>query len=52
MIADELGLGIGDELSINVADKDIRLKIVGIYQDITSGGKTAKTAYKFNGYDF
>ena len=52
MIADELGLGIGDDISINVADKDIRLKIVGIYQDITSGGKTAKTAYKFNGYDF
>lgn len=42
LIADELGLGIGDMIKVG----DRRLVICGIYSDITNGGKTAKACFE------
>ncbi len=40
--ADKYGVGVGDELTIHDGDKPITVQVSGIYQDITSGGQTAK----------
>ena len=39
---DGLHKNIGDEVVIKVGGVDTKLKVCGIYQDITNGGKTAK----------
>lgn len=39
---DGLNKRIGDEVIVKVGGKDTPLKVSGIYQDITNGGKTAK----------
>ena len=49
LLADELGKETGDTVDIMADDKTYSLKICGIYQDVTSGGKTAKTIYDFPG---
>lgn len=40
--AEELGLGLGDEMSVFSGTKEWDLTVTGIYQDVTNGGKTAK----------
>lgn len=39
---DGLNKKVGDEVVLQVADTEKTMKVVGIYQDITNGGKTAK----------
>ena len=39
---DALDKNIGDEVIIRVDDEEKAMKVCGIYQDITNGGKTAK----------
>ncbi|WP_159618441.1 ABC transporter permease [Ruania rhizosphaerae] len=40
--ADKLGVATGDELTVRNQDGELTLTVSGIYQDITSGGYTAK----------
>lgn len=40
--ASELGIGVGDEVTLRVAQEEVALEVSGIYQDVTNGGKTAK----------
>ena len=47
LLADELGKEVGDMVEITTDSQIYRLEICGIYQDVTSGGKTAKTIYDF-----
>ena len=47
LLADELGKEVGDTVDITTDDQTYSLEICGIYQDVTSGGKTAKTIYDF-----
>ena len=49
LLADELGKKVGDKVDITTDDQTYRLEVCGIYQDVTSGGKTAKTIYDFPG---
>ena len=54
LLADELGKGVGDTVEITAAanaaeNKTYSFVICGIYQDVTSGGKTAKAIYDFPG---
>ena len=49
LLADELGKEVGDTVDITTDHQTYRLEICGIYQDVTSGGKTAKTIYDFPG---
>ncbi|KON66686.1 peptide ABC transporter permease [Peribacillus butanolivorans] len=39
---DGLNKNVGDEVAVNVGGEEKNLKVTGIYQDITNGGKTAK----------
>lgn len=47
LIADELGKTIGDEIIIIENGNTWKFRICGIYQDVTSGGRTAKAIYDF-----
>ena len=47
LMSKELNKSIGDEVEIIANGKTEKFKISGIYQDITSGGKTAKTIRAF-----
>lgn len=47
LAAEELGKGLGDKLTLTVNGQSISPKIVGLYQDITNGGKTAKLPSEF-----
>ena len=49
LLADELGKEVGDMVDITTDNQTYCLEICGIYQDVTSGGKTAKTIYDFPG---
>lgn len=40
--ATSLGAGLGDRVTLKSPDGTVELTLVGIYQDITQGGKTAK----------
>ena len=40
--ADALNKKVGDEVTVQVAGYEKTLRVCGIYQDITNGGKTAK----------
>lgn len=40
--AEELGLSVGDSLTLLVDDTETSYRVSGIYSDITNGGKTAK----------
>ena len=47
LLADELGKTVEDTVDVTAGDKTYTLEISGIYQDVTSGGKTAKAVYDF-----
>ena len=49
LLADELGKETGDMIDITAGDQTYSFEVCGIYQDVTSGGKTAKTIYDFPG---
>ena len=48
-IADELGKEVGDKVNIISDNQTYCMEVCGIYQDVTSGGKTAKAIYDFEG---
>lgn len=43
--AQEMGLQIGDFLTLDIEGKPVQLTVSGIYSDITNGGKTAKAVF-------
>ncbi|PJO42305.1 ABC transporter permease [Lysinibacillus xylanilyticus] len=43
--ADEMGKKVGDDITVVMKGKDIKLTVSGIYSDITNGGKTAKAVF-------
>ena len=51
LMAEQLGKTIGDTVKIIWNEKEQEFVISGIYQDITSGGKTAKAIYDFRNVD-
>lgn len=46
--ADEIGKEVGDSILLLFNNKEHRFMISGIYQDVTSGGYTAKSKYNFS----
>ncbi|MEC3052461.1 ABC transporter permease, partial [Bacillus tropicus] len=48
MNANELKKNVGDYLVLFVDGKEKTLKISGMYQDVTNGGKTAKANFSYN----
>jgi putative ABC transport system permease protein len=49
--ANEIGKKAGDKIELLLNDKKMDFVISGIYQDVTSGGYTAKSKYNFSGLD-
>lgn len=49
--ANKIGKAIGEKVVLFFDDKDQEFVISGIYQDVTSGGYTAKSKYDFSGLD-
>ncbi len=49
--ADAMGRSIGDRIIIGFNDLKKEFVISGVYQDVTSGGRTAKALYSFSGVD-
>lgn len=47
LMAEQLGKNQGESVVIICQDKEQEFLICGIYQDVTSGGKTAKAVYAF-----
>lgn len=47
LLADELGKKAGDRVNIISDNQTYCMEVCGIYQDVTSGGKTAKAIYDF-----
>lgn len=47
LLADELGKEVGDKVNIISGNETYCMEVCGIYQDVTSGGKTAKAIYDF-----
>lgn len=48
-IANEQGVSLGDTMDLQIRDSMKKLKISGIYQDITNGGKSAKLSMEVKG---
>lgn len=51
LVAEQLGKERGEEVLLIWNGKEQEFVISGIYQDVTSGGKTAKAVYDFEGAD-
>lgn len=49
--ADEMGKRTGDNIELLVNNEKRKFVVSGIYQDVTSGGYTAKSKYDFSGLD-
>jgi putative ABC transport system permease protein len=49
--ADAMGKNVGDTILLKVNDMLKKCVVSGIYQDVTSGGYTAKALYSFEGVD-
>ncbi len=47
LLAEELGKSVGDTVTVEYGGKSRGFDLCGIYQDVTSGGRTAKTLYGF-----
>ncbi|QGU95559.1 FtsX-like permease family protein [Clostridium bovifaecis] len=45
--ASEMGKTVGDTIALLFDNKDQKFVVSGVYQDVTSGGKTAKSKYNF-----
>ena len=48
LMADQIGKKQGDRITIFQNEKEMKFVISGIYQDVTSGGKTAKAVHDFS----
>lgn len=46
--AEELGKQTGDTIAVKAGEELMEFRVKGTYQDVTSGGKTAKTPYNFS----
>ena len=49
LLAEELGKDVGDTVQIMAGTQTYHMTVCGVYQDVTSGGKTAKTIFGFPG---
>lgn len=49
LLAEELGKNVGDTVNITGSTQSYTMTVCGVYQDVTSGGRTAKTIYGFQG---
>ena len=49
--ADDIGKSVGDSIILRFNNMEKTFIISGIYQDVTSGGYTAKASYNFEGVD-
>jgi putative ABC transport system permease protein len=49
--ADDTGKKTGDSITLRFMDREKKFVVSGIYQDVTSGGNTAKAIYSFPGVD-
>ena len=49
LLAEELGKNVGDTVNITGSTQSYTMSVCGVYQDVTSGGRTAKTIYGFQG---
>lgn len=49
--AEETGKRAGDSIALQIQNETREFQISGIYQDVTSGGYTAKSAYSFSGVE-
>ncbi len=49
LMAEELGMQTGDEVTVITDNGTAIYEICGVYQDVTSGGKTAKAMHSFPG---
>ena len=49
--ADAMGKRAGDSIKLKFNNKDKEFIVSGIYQDVTSGGRTAKATYNFAGVE-
>lgn len=47
--ADEMGLETGSTVDLLMDGSKVKFTVSGVYQDVTSGGKTAKSKYDFTG---
>lgn len=47
LMADELGKSVGDSLVLLTGKAEVECTVCGIYQDVTSGGRTAKMLCNF-----
>lgn len=47
LMADELGKQVGDPVKVNTGTGEYDMRLCGIYQDVTSGGRTAKAMCDF-----
>ncbi|WP_127534731.1 ABC transporter permease [Paenibacillus kobensis] len=45
----EMGKHTGDTLIMTVGSRDKTMKVSGVYQDVTNGGRTAKAVLPYNG---
>lgn len=43
LLANDLGVKVGDKITFTISDHTYTYKVSGIYQDITNGGKSAKS---------
>lgn len=43
--ADEIDAKVGDTLNLTIHDHEKKVRIVGIFSDVTNGGKTAKASF-------
>ncbi len=51
LMADELGKQVGDPVRVNTGTDEYDMQLCGIYQDVTSGGRTAKAMCDFTGIE-
>lgn len=49
--ADEMGIETGNAIELLTGEQVQQFLVSGVYQDVTSGGKTAKSKYNFPGVD-
>lgn len=49
LMSEELAKGVGDTLTVLAGNEEQELTISGIYQDVTSAGRTAKSVREFPG---
>ncbi len=47
LMADELGRKVGDQVRVNTGRREYDMRLCGVYQDVTSGGRTAKAVCDF-----